>query len=296
MARPDAGARDAVRCRVCGADAVEPWLEKRAYRILSCRRCGNAFVPDSAVPDDLESLYTSAYFGGGEATGYPSYEADGPLIERSLRRRMRWLAELAPKGRLLDVGAAYGFGLRAARAEGFDAMGVEISPEAADAARRRAGVPVIAGDFLEVDIPGTFAVITMFDVLEHMRDPRACIARSRELLAPGGILAIETGDLASPWARLLGTRWYFLDPPQHLSYFTAAGLAALVSEQHLAPTGRVRRFGRWVSLANAAFKLAHNAPGPIARLFARAAARPVGGALYVNFGDAMTLAARRSRD
>ena len=51
-----------------------------------------------------------------------------------------------------------------------------------------------------------------------------------------------------------------------------------------------------MSLANAAFKLAHNAPGPIARLFARAAARPVGGALYVNFGDAMTLAARRSRD
>jgi 2-polyprenyl-3-methyl-5-hydroxy-6-metoxy-1,4-benzoquinol methylase len=147
-----------------------------------------------------------------------------------------------------------------------------------------------------VEVPGTFAVITMFDVLEHMRDPRACIARSRELLAPGGILAIETGDLASPWARLLGTRWYFLDPPQHLSYFTAAGLAALVTEQRLAPTGRVRRFGRWVSLANAAFKLAHNTPGPIARLFERAAARPVGGAFYVNFGDAMTLAARRPRE
>jgi 2-polyprenyl-3-methyl-5-hydroxy-6-metoxy-1,4-benzoquinol methylase len=157
-------------------------------------------------------------------------------------------------------------------------------------------VPVITGDFLEVEVPGTFAVITMFDVLEHMRDPRACVARSRELLAPGGILAIETGDLASPWARLLGTRWYFLDPPQHLSYFTAAGLAALVTEQHLAPTGRVRRFGRWVSLANAAFKLAHNTPRPIARLFERTAARPVGGAFYVNFGDAMTLAARRPRD
>jgi polysaccharide deacetylase family protein (PEP-CTERM system associated) len=284
---------EAVRCRICGSPAVEPWLEKRAYRIHRCRRCGNAFVPDVAVPEDLESLYTAAYFGGGEATGYPSYEADGPLIERSLARRMRWLAAMAPPGRLLDVGAAYGFGLRAARQVGFEAVGVEISPEAAAAAERRAGVPMIVGDFLAVDIPGTFAVVTMFDVLEHMRDPRACVMRARELLAPGGILAVETGDLASPWARLLGPRWYFLDPPQHLAYFTAAGLAELMSEARLVPSGRARRFGRWVSVANAAFKLAHNAPRPFAGVFARAAERRVPGAFYVNFGDAMLLAARR---
>jgi SAM-dependent methyltransferase len=293
MARPDPGAREALRCRLCGAADVHPWLEKRAYRILRCRRCDNAFVPDAAVPEDLESLYTASYFDGGEATGYPSYVADGPLIEHSLGRRMRWLASLAPRGRLLDVGAAYGFGLRAARAAGFDAMGIEISPDAAAEAERRAGVPMIVGDFLAVDVPGPFAVITMFDVLEHMRDPRACVARARELLAPGGVLAVETGDLASPWARLLGTRWYFLDPPQHLAYFTAAGLADLMTAEGLPPVGRARRFGRWVSVANAAFKLAHNAPRPLDRLFGGAAARRVPGAFYVNFGDAMTLVGRR---
>jgi len=292
--RAEAGGGDGVRCRLCGDAAVEPWIEKYAYRIHRCRRCGNAFVPDAAVPDNLESLYSASYFDGGAATGYPSYEADGPLIERSFARRMRWLARLAPRGPLLDVGAAYGFGLRAARAAGFEAMGVEISPEAAEAARRRAGVPVITGDFLSVAVPGTFAVITMFDVLEHMRDPRACVARARQLLAPGGILAVETGDLASPWARLLGRRWYFLDPPQHLAYFTAAGLTDLMAAAGLVPAGRIRRFGRWVSLANAAFKLAHNAPDPIARMFARAAERRLPGAVYVNFGDAMLLAARRT--
>lgn len=294
MAIPDA-ADGRPRCRLCGADAVERWVEKRGYAIHRCRRCGNAFVPDAAVPADLEALYTAAYFGGGEATGYPSYEADGPLIERSLARRMRWLARVAGRGRLLDVGAAYGFGLRAARAAGFDAMGVEIAPEAAAAARARAGVPVLAADFLAADLPGGFAAITMFDVLEHMRDPRACVARARELLAPGGVLAVETGDVASPWARLLGRRWYFLDPPQHLSYFTAAGLAAMMREAALEPLGRARRFGRWVSVANAAFKLAHNAPGPLARVFARLATRQLPGAVYVNFGDAMLLAARRPR-
>jgi len=64
----------------------------------------------------------------------------------------------------------------------------------------------------------------------------------------------------------------------------------------LEPVGRVRRFGCWVSFANAAFKLAHNAPRPFDRLFGRAAASHVPGAFYVNFGDAITLAARRPRE
>jgi SAM-dependent methyltransferase len=282
-----------VACRVCRATDAEPWLEKRDYLMYRCRACGNAFLPDAAVPQDLESLYTASYFDGGEATGYPSYVADGPLSERSLARRLRWLARLAPPGPLLDVGAAYGFGLRAARTLGMDAMGVEISPDAADAARRHAGVPVVVGDFLSVDLPDRFAIVTMFDVLEHMRDPRACVARARELLAPGGVLVVETGDLASPWARLLGRRWYFLDPPQHLSYFTAAGLVRLCADEGLVPASRVRRFGRWVSVANAAFKLAHNTPQPIAGAFGRlATARPLG-AVWVNFGDAMTVVSRR---
>ena len=55
---------DAVRCRICGSTAVRPWIEKRAYHIHRCRRCGNAFVPNVAVPENLESLYTAAYFGG----------------------------------------------------------------------------------------------------------------------------------------------------------------------------------------------------------------------------------------
>ncbi len=294
MARPDPSGQGALACRLCGGSDVADWIEKRGYRMYRCRICGNGFLPDAAVPQDLESLYTAAYFGGGEATGYPSYVADGPLIERSLVRRLRWLARLAPPGRLLDVGAAYGFGLHAARTLGIDAMGVEIAPDAAEAARRHAGVPVVAGDFLSVDLPGGFAIITMFDVLEHMRDPRACVARARELLAPGGVFVVETGDLASPWARLLGRRWYFLDPPQHLCYFTAAGLTRLLADAGLVAAAPVRRFGRWVSAANVAFKLAHNAPRPVAGAFKRLAAASPPGAVYVNFGDTMAIAARRT--
>ena len=96
-------------------------------------------------------------------------------------------------------------------------------------AAQLAQAEIIAGDFLKVPLEPGFDVITMFDVIEHVRDPLAWLVRARELLAPGGLLVIETGDVASAWARLLGRHWYFLDPPQHLWYFTGDGLEALLA-------------------------------------------------------------------
>ncbi len=171
-------------------------------------------------------------------------------------------------------------------------MGVELAADCAAEAARLTNVPVVAGDFLAADLPDGFDVITMFDVIEHMRDPLACLRRAAELLVPGGLLVIETGDLASPWARLLGRHWYFLDPPQHLFYFTAAGLERAVTQCGGFDGIRVRRFGRRVSFANIGFKLEPSVPGLLKRPIRALARLP--GSIYLNPGDAMLMAARRS--
>ena len=294
---PDGRQTPEACCRVCGSAEVALWLRKQGYPVYHCRACENAFVPDAAVPADLESLYTPSYFEGGNSTGYPTYRQDAAVLQRNFARRLAWLESLRPPGRLLDVGAAYGFCLKVARERGWTAMGVEIAAECAAVAERLAGVPVLAGDFSRVDLTGPFDVITMFDVLEHFRDPGASVARARYLLAPGGHLVIETGDLASPWAKLLGRVWYFLDPPQHLSYFTAAGLARFVEGQGFSGAVRLKRFGRWVSLVNIAFKLSRHATSPrVRRLAERVVRRGMRGAVYLNFGDAMLLVADRARE
>ncbi len=280
------------RCRLCAAPEVQPWHTKNAIPLYRCLGCGGAFVPETATPADLASLYAPEYFDGSASTGYPSYVADRSLIERNFGQRLRLIERLHPLGRLLDVGAAYGFLLKVAREHGWEAMGVELAEECAARAATVAGVPVVAGDFLAVDLPGRFDVVTMFDVLEHLPDPAAALRRAHQLLAPGGLLIVETGDLAAPWARLLGRRWYFLDPPQHLAYFTATGLLALMTKAGFAAPHIVRRQGRWVSLRNAAFKIVRHvlpdlAPDRLARL-------PFPGALYVNFGDTMIVVASAS--
>jgi hypothetical protein len=102
---------------------------------------------------------------------------------------------------------------------------------------------------------------------------------------------IETGDRAAPWARGLGNHWYFLDPPQHLFYFSRRGLTELLRRCGFTGPRYSRRMGRRVSLANVGFKLGAAVPaGPVRRLL-RSARVP--GWIYLNFGDVFLLAARR---
>jgi len=67
---------------------------------------------------------------------------------------------------------------------------------------------------------GYVDVIVLFDVIEHLSDPRQTLALCHQHLNPGGIIVITTGDFGSAVARLLGAKWRLMTPPQHLWFFT----------------------------------------------------------------------------
>jgi len=286
--------RDGETCGLCGARG-RPWRRKYGFSLLRCPHCGNGFVPKDRIPDDLESMYSRAYFEGKEDTGYATYLADSRVMQRNFARRLRFVERLGPPGRrILDVGAAFGILLRTAREAGWDASGVEIAPDCAAEASRLSGVPVVAGDFTRVPLEGSFDVIVMLDVIEHLRDPMAGLRRAYELLSPGGILLIETNDIDAPWARLLGNRWWFLDPPQHLFYFSLSGLKERLREVGFSDEFHTRRAGRRVSISNLLFKLSGGFPaGPVRKALVRASHANVPASFYLNFGDAVLVAARK---
>jgi SAM-dependent methyltransferase len=79
-----------------------------------------------------------------------------------------------------------------------------------------------------------FDVVALEHVLEHVRDPEALLARLPRVLAPGGVVAITVPNDYSPIqcaARAAGDvdRDFWLAPPQHLNYFDAPSLTALLT-------------------------------------------------------------------
>lgn len=112
--------------------------------------------------------------------------------------------------RVLDVGCGTGFLLERLAARGFAGIGVDLSPESVAHARRRLEeigaadrLTAVVGSAYEPP-EGTFDLVCLTDVLEHLEDPRACLRALRERLAPGGLVVVATPNRRSlPGAR----RW-----------------------------------------------------------------------------------------
>lgn len=115
-----------------------------------------------------------------------------------------------PGGRVLDIGCGTGFLLERLAGRGFSGVGIDLSPESVEHARRRLAeigaadrLTAIVGSAYEPPA-GPYDLIALTDVLEHLEDPRACLAALRAQLAPGGLLVISTPNRRSlPGAR----RW-----------------------------------------------------------------------------------------
>ena len=231
-------------CPACGERRARTLHRRPARRILRCT-CGLVFI--DPLPSEAEVAAREAEAFRGELLAETramfdaygrGYRDDDPVV-RAFARHLATLGRLAAGRRLLDVGVGTGLLVHLARQAGWDATGVDICAEAAERAGREFGVAVAVGDFLAVDLRGGYDAITMADVVEHSRDPRAFLARAHALLAPGGVLYVGVpnhrslvylaGD-ALGWLPGTGGLVDRLYVPNHYQYFTPQALAALARE------------------------------------------------------------------
>jgi SAM-dependent methyltransferase len=227
-------------CPMCGADDGEPLVSTadhmnpgpERFQMLSCRACGHLYQSPRPSPETIGRYYPNDYHAFQPAIA----DLPSPLRRLELRSyyatRRRMVERAAGRhGRILDVGCATGNFLDAMRGAGWRAQGVEPSPEASAYARERLGLDVITGRLEQADLPrAAFDVVTFWDVLEHVHEPRATLARAAELLRPGGVLILGLPNPDSLEAGLLGPHWIGWDLPRHLNLFRPARLRAQLGQ------------------------------------------------------------------
>ena len=282
-------------CGLCGG-SLAPLFEKFGHRIALCAACGTASVDPLPSPEDIRKVYTLDYFKGNRSKfGYTDYAAEAACLERGFAARIEAIRSFVPKGRILDVGCANGSFLGAFGPE-WDKHGVELSAEFLKDSPPPSDVKVFVGDFLAYPAgPASFDVVTLFDVLDHVRDPKAVLDKAAGLLRPGGLLVVQQGDRDSLFARLLGRRWHIYIPPTHLWYFSKAGLIRLLSERGL-KTEREEYEPRWATFTLCLFRLSYILPSFLVDPFYRAVKGTWLGELGVRFNlrDVVTLYAVKS--
>jgi SAM-dependent methyltransferase len=138
-----------------------------------------------------------------------------PFNERKHRAHTKLLNAVGSGKRVLDVGCSSGYLSEPLSQRGNTLVGIELDVDAAREAERWCE-RVLVGDVERMELPlepGSFDVVLCGDVIEHLRDPGAALARLRPLLVPRGRLVVSTPNIAN-WAMrlsLLGGRWRYTD-------------------------------------------------------------------------------------
>lgn len=163
-------------------------------------------------------------------------------------RLLKLVQKHIPSGRLLDIGSYAGLFLSRAQKH-FECTGIEPSHWGCEVARSIAPRAQIIESQVEAWSPelANFDAVTLWDVIEHVEDPLACLKKSAHALKEGGIVAISTHDISAPFARILGPKYPWL-MRFHFNHFSPATLSILCKSAGLS-TVEVVKFNKPFSLA-----------------------------------------------
>lgn len=210
-------------CLNCACGEFSVYYEEKDFKVVRCRACGLLYNRPQILGLRLPEIYREYYYKSPEpAFGYEDYVGNKADIQRSFRRRMKYLTSLKKGGKLLDVGCACGFFLEVAGEAGFDVQGIDCSEWATDYARNHYPFKVVTGflDQSQAFDGKTFEVITCWDVIEQLPSPKALFSKIHSLLAPEGLLVLTVRDAESFMSRFMKGKWIHFRPKEKFAYFS----------------------------------------------------------------------------
>ncbi|GAB2930252.1 hypothetical protein GCM10027203_32930 [Nonomuraea fastidiosa] len=244
--RPLGAIEEFLDCMMCGESVQQPLFEPTGgkgwrYHVVRCPSCGFLYRNPNVRPERLGDLYASGY--STFLTG--KYAANR---QRRYDLTMRAFSPVFDEGkerRLLDFGSGVGLFLELAEERGFDACGVDLSPESVEQANKRLhkartyfgapqDVPEIAA--------GGFDVITLWSVLAHLPRPLDDFRLFRSLLGPGGVLLILTVNANSLLLKAYGSKWSGFTK-NHLMFYSADTVRTLLARTGFAGVAFAPHYG-----------------------------------------------------
>jgi SAM-dependent methyltransferase len=225
-------------CTLCGVGDSEVLFEGRDrlhggpghFAVHQCRLCGTLYLNPRPEEKDLELYYPDDYVPYASGRYLSAWQQWN--LQLAVSKQVRAITSRIPDaGRALDVGCATGDFLAALQEKGWHVQGVELNPQIAAFAQETIGDEVFAGSLLEaVYSDQAFDLVTFWDVLEHLADPRQALVEAARITRPSGSLVLSLPNPSSLEARLFGTNWAGWDIPRHLWWFPKPALVRLLAE------------------------------------------------------------------
>jgi 2-polyprenyl-3-methyl-5-hydroxy-6-metoxy-1,4-benzoquinol methylase len=225
---------ETINCVLCQSQNHRVICSKFSLNLVKCKNCHLVYTNPRLIEKELLRRYGDEYFYN---ECLPIFNANSTRFDlETVNKHYSLYVNLLnpfhkPGKKLLDLGCGPGFFLKSAEQAGWTAEGVEISPIATDYANKVVKVKVQNSSLEKVHFPEeNFDVITLLDVIEHLRDPLQTLREIHRILKQDGVLLLNTPDLNSLSRFFLGKDWAVLSPAEHLFNFSQKTLELLLEK------------------------------------------------------------------
>jgi SAM-dependent methyltransferase len=212
-------------CILCGSSS-DPVVVREANHVGRSCACGIVYIDPCPNPNSIDLTcdeHTDEY-----------YELPAAL-------RLDWVAQIQPRGRLLEIGCGWGYFVAEAKRRGYQVAAIEPNPVRARHVREALGINVEQASIETASRPAVgFDVVYHIDLLSHFPDPARALRAMASQLHPGGRLCFEVGifgGLAAGWYKWVGRPGF----PQHRWFYSEAALRELLRRSNLR-IEKIKRF------------------------------------------------------
>lgn len=164
-------------------------------------------------------------------TSYLKYHRDSDYLENEnmfkniFRKRFQIANKFIDRpGKVLDIGASTGVMLDIFKENGWQTFGVEPSESSLVATKKGHNISNVF--FEKVNFKKNyFDLIILNHTLEHLEDPEKVLVKAFNLLKRGGAVLVDVPNAGGIGSKLLGKKWPYLLPKEHISQFTKDSLS-----------------------------------------------------------------------
>lgn len=221
-----------VSCPCCESNKNIHEYEKEGFDFVKCCKCNTVYITPRPTVDMLSNFYATS-----ESMKFWN---DILFPETELYRKNNLFEERANKvlslcnkyinnfNKIVDVGAGYGTFCEVMKEKNIfkEVIAVEPSIGLAETCTKR-GINTINLPIEKVNLENV-SVITNFEVIEHLFNPRDFVNSCADILPKDGLLVITTPNIEGFELNMLKTLSPNIGGPDHLNYFTPKSLCILL--------------------------------------------------------------------
>ncbi len=227
-----------MNCICCNSSQIIPRKDLRGYKMLTCSNCSFEFVHPLPSVQEIETFYNKTRVVTDLKKIIKQQIEDFDKVGSSPKRD--WFDKVfhaakkytqKEKLNVLEIGSGFGSFIHYATKLGHKAIGTEVTADYAEAGNNAVNGDIFYvpdGNYDKVVENNWADLVYLEHVFEHVLEPHQIITQIKNKISSSGILHISVPNSKSFLAKVMGSKWPWACPPDHLYFYNKKNLIAFL--------------------------------------------------------------------